>query len=94
MQREIITYGPIEVAFFVFSDFHQYTRGVYTLTRGSKFSGSHAVTIVGWGEEAGVPYWTVANSWGQTWAGNGFFRIRRGTNEAGIESKAATGRVQ
>jgi cathepsin B len=62
------------------------------------FIGYHAVRIIGWGEENGTPYWLVANSWnsGNTnifcstniildWGENGYFRIRRGTNEAGIE---------
>eukprot|EP00727_Mastigamoeba_balamuthi_P012180 m51a1_g7585 putative cathepsin b precursor (515) ;mRNA; r:200820-202930 len=93
MQREIMTYGPLEVTFYVFSDFMHYTSGVYRVTEGSKYSGAHAVVIVGWGEDsAGVPYWIVANSWGD-WGLNGFFYIRRGFNEAGIEEQVATGRV-
>lgn len=31
-------------------------------------------------------YWIAANSWGQSWNGDGTFRIRRGSNEAGIET--------
>lgn len=35
---------------------------------------------------AGIPYWACQNSWGTAWGEGGFFRIRRGANEAAIES--------
>ena len=43
--------------------------------------------IVGYGIEKGMKYWLVKNSWGDNWAEGGFFKIRRGTNECGIEKK-------
>ena len=92
-QREILARGPVEVAFQVFADFHSYHDGVYVRTKESgALGGGHAVKIVGWGEEKAVPYWWVANSWGATWGGlSGFFKIRRGTNECGIEQTMAAG---
>lgn len=53
--------------------------------------GGHAVKLMGWGEEDGVPYWLVANSWNYDWGDGGFFKIRRGTDECGIESMIAAG---
>lgn len=94
MQRELMAHGPFEVMFFVFQDFMQYKSGVYTRsTAAAEFHpvGRHAVRVIGWGEEGGTPYWLVANSWSREFGENGYFRIRRGTNEAGIESKAGAG---
>ena len=47
---------------------------------------NHAVLVVGYGTNAqGEDYWIVKNSWGTNWGDNGFFKIRRGNNECGIE---------
>jgi len=53
--------------------------------------GEHAVKIIGWGEEKYKPYWIVANTWSSDWGNDeGFFKIRRGVNECGIESQVVT----
>lgn len=33
--------------------------------------GGHAIRILGWGVEDGVPYWLVANSWNTDWGDKG-----------------------
>jgi len=84
MKAELSENGPFEVVMMVYSDFFSYESGVYQHVSGG-YEGGHAIKLVGYGEEDGVPYWTCANSWDVTWGEKGFFRIRRGNNECDIE---------
>jgi cathepsin B len=89
IQAAIMTDGPIEADFTVYSDFETYESGIYQHTS-DEIEGGHAIRIVGWGSEDGVDYWTVANSWNPYWGENGYFRILRGVNECGIEEGAVS----
>ena len=64
--------------------------GVYEHKTGSLLGG-HAIRILGWGTESGTDYWLVANSWNADWGDQGFFKIRRGVDECGIESNIGAG---
>jgi len=88
MQKEVMTNGPIQVAFMVYRSFMSYSSGVYEkLPYETTPEGGHAVKIVGWGTESGTDYWLVANSWNTGFGLNGFFKIKRGSDECGIESR-------
>ena len=78
LQSEIMTNGPVTVAFTVYSDFEAYDSGVYVKTPGATMAGGHAVKLVGWGTDAGTDYWNVMNSWNPYWGEKGSFRIKRG----------------
>lgn len=39
---------------------------------------SHAILLVGYGTENGVPFWNIRNSFGPTWGNGGYARIKRG----------------
>ncbi|XP_037553434.1 cathepsin B [Nematolebias whitei] len=90
IQSEIYKNGPVEGAFTVYEDFPLYKSGVYQHVSGSAVGG-HAIKILGWGQENGVPYWLCANSWNTDWGDNGFFKILRGSNHCGIESEIVAG---
>jgi cathepsin B len=85
MQLELLQGGPGVAAFTVYSDFQSYSSGVYVVSS-QTVVGAHAVSLLGWGVENNVPYWLIQNSWGPNWGMGGFGKIRRGTNEAGIEA--------
>jgi cathepsin B len=93
IQQELITNGPLEATFYVYEDFIHYKSGVYVHTTGSMLGG-HAVKLIGWGvdKKTGVKYWTLANSWNTDWGDNGYFKIRRGTNEVKIEELLYAGK--
>jgi len=61
-----------------------YTGGIYV--DNTTFSDyNHDVSIVGWGEDQGVKYWLIRNSWGSYWGEQGLFKLIRGVNNTGIE---------
>lgn len=63
--------------------------GVYDHTYG-KLIGYHLTKLIGWGTYNGVDYWQAVNTWGTNWGQNGLFKIRRGNNTVGIESRVST----
>ncbi|KAL5961997.1 Cathepsin B [Taenia solium] len=90
IMKEIMVHGPVESDFIVYADFLTYKSGVYQHVKGG-FLGGHAVKILGWGEENGVPYWLCANSWNTDWGDGGFFKILRGHNHCNIEADVNAG---
>jgi len=93
IQTEIMTNGPVEAGFYVYSDFSTYSGGIYQKSDSSDnyYLGQHAIKVLGWGIENNVPYWLCANSWSSDWGEKGFFRILRGSDECGIEACVAAG---
>lgn len=94
MMQEIYQNGPISAQFFVHQSFESYQSGVYHCSNPLKdpMLGGHAIKILGWGVEDGTPYWLVANSWNEDWAGlDGYFKIQRGNNEGQIEDPIING---
>lgn len=87
IKREVYKNGPVVAVTLVHVDFLTYKSGVYH--KGDevpKFSGYHAVKIVGWGVESGSEnepnkgnkYWIVQNSFGEEWGEGGYAKISVG----------------
>ena len=63
--------------------FQFYKSGVFSGRCGTNLD--HAILLVGYGEEDGIKYWKIKNSWGKNWGEDGYIKILRhgGHNIAG-----------
>ncbi|VDD96942.1 unnamed protein product [Enterobius vermicularis] len=52
---------------------------------------NHAMVAVGFGEQFGMKYWLLKNSWGIDWGDYGYIRWRRGINACNIEANPVGG---
>uniref|UniRef100_A0A8C5K6Z8 Pro-cathepsin H n=1 Tax=Jaculus jaculus TaxID=51337 RepID=A0A8C5K6Z8_JACJA len=91
MVEAVALYNPVSFAFEVTEDFMMYKSGVYSSTSCHKTPDkvNHAVLAVGYGEQDGIPYWIVKNSWGTHWGTKGYFLIERGKNMCGLAACAS-----
>jgi C1A family cysteine protease len=80
MKDQMYNNGPLENAFAVYQDFFAYKSGVYYHKTGG-LAGYHATMDIGWGNEGGLDYWLVQNSWGTSWGMAGFFKIKMGDSQ-------------
>lgn len=85
IMNEVFQRGPVACNIATPSPFHEYTGGIFCDETGDQHT-THVVSIVGFGEEDGVPYWRVRNSWGSYWGEEGFFKVCRGNNNINIET--------
>ncbi len=46
--------------------------------------------LTGWGVEGGIEYWSVRNSWGESWGEKGYIRVERNKDMCGIAQYATT----
>ncbi|KAL1141774.1 hypothetical protein V6Z11_A11G053000 [Gossypium hirsutum] len=91
IMAEVYKNGPVEVSFTVYEDFAHYKSGVYRHLTGDVMGG-HAVKLIGWGTSYdGEDYWLLANQWNRGWGDDGYFKIKRGVDECGIESDVVAG---
>ena len=104
MMDELYKNGPIVISFEPDYNFMMYKSGVYHaiddntwikrgLAKPEWEKVDHSVLLVGWGvdKRTGEKFWILQNTWGQNWGENGFFRLRRGTDELGVESICESG---
>ena len=65
MMAEIAARGPITCTIACPETLENYTGGIYKDETGA-ISPDHDIEVAGWGEEGGVPYWHVRNSYVST----------------------------
>jgi cathepsin B len=103
MKLELINNGPFFAAMSVYPDLYTYNGlGVYEHDKTASIIGGHAIEIIGFCNpgvdtrdaliNSKLGYWICRNSWSSNWPVNshnkGFFIVRMGTNESGIESRS------
>jgi len=93
MMQEIYQRGPIACGIAVPDALENYTSGIFEDKTGDK-NIVHDISIVGYGVENGVKYWTVRNSWGSHYGEDGFIRVIRGINNIAIETDCAWATVK
>jgi len=99
MKMQLLKDGPFFGSISVYEDFYNFLGNSVYVRTGDRFVGGHAIEVVGWVDK-GVDlregfqdgYWVCKNSWGLDWAPGyefpGYFAIKMGVNECGIESRS------
>ncbi|GMT25144.1 hypothetical protein PFISCL1PPCAC_16441, partial [Pristionchus fissidentatus] len=78
VKRDLLLHGPLSYTINVDESFMHYRSGIYVdpkVSTDSRLRYGHVMKLIGWGEENGVEYWIVANSYGRHWGEDGFGRI-------------------
>jgi len=78
--------GPIAIAVAADS-WSGYTGGIMSNCRASTVD--HGVLLVGYADD----YWIIKNSWGANWGESGFIRLKRGSNQCNMNSRALSAQV-
>ncbi|CAH1987825.1 unnamed protein product [Acanthoscelides obtectus] len=92
LTQAVATIGPISCCMDA-SCMSSYSHGIVDSTCGcdsDRYSMNHGVLVVGYGEEKGIEYWIVKNSWGADWGEKGYFRLKKdGQNTCGIATDSS-----
>lgn len=94
MKYHIYNGGPISCYIYTYVPaYQQYTGGIMSdpAQFESKHNITHVVSLIGYGQDNGTPYWLARNWVGPRWGEDGNFRIFRGNNTLNIESACTYG---
>ncbi|CAH1963340.1 unnamed protein product [Acanthoscelides obtectus] len=79
LAKAVAQVGPVSCAMDA-SYIQLYSHGIIDRSCGcdnARYSLNHGVLVVGYGEENGVQFWLVKNSWGTGWGEDGYFKLRK-----------------
>jgi len=76
LRNAVQNIGPVVVSVDA-AQFFDYQSGVFTGCTSPDATVNHAVLLVGYGEDSGMKYWTIRNSWGTTFGEDGYMRLVR-----------------
>merc|ERR1711872_926296 len=82
MKKLVYKHGAVTTGVLSIGPLQRYGGGIFQGCYGRKED--HAITVVGYGSEDGIPYWLLKNSWGTGWGEAGYIRIRRGYSMCGV----------
>eukprot|EP00008_Paramoeba_atlantica_P009058 CAMPEP_0201477956 /NCGR_PEP_ID=MMETSP0151_2-20130828/2886_1 /ASSEMBLY_ACC=CAM_ASM_000257 /TAXON_ID=200890 /ORGANISM="Paramoeba atlantica, Strain 621/1 / CCAP 1560/9" /LENGTH=249 /DNA_ID=CAMNT_0047858845 /DNA_START=463 /DNA_END=1212 /DNA_ORIENTATION=- len=80
IKNEVYQRGPVSCSIMATEGLESYTGGIYSECHNHILS-NHIVSIIGFGEENGVAFWHVRNSWGAYYGEQGLFRIVQNTQK-------------
>lgn len=72
IKSAVLAYGPVVARMVIYSDFYNYTGGVYEQVSGTN-KGGHFVLVIGWDDSTSA--FLCKNSWDTTWGEQGYFWI-------------------
>lgn len=91
----LVQHGPVSVGInaagwiILWPWLQHYKKGIAN-PRWCSDSIDHGVLLVGFGEENGMKYWIVKNSWGPKWGEAGYFRMIRGVGKCAVALMATS----
>jgi len=84
LKEAVAFMGPVSVGIQADQPiFREYTGGIIK-NNSCGTNVDHGVLVVGYGEDEGIKYWLVKNSWGEEWGEKGYVRILREESENSI----------
>lgn len=79
--KAAVARGPVSVAIEADMSVFQFYSGGVLRSKDCGDNLDHGVLVVGYGQENGIKYWLVKNSWGPEWGQDGYIKIERSDSE-------------